>query len=151
MAATVHQLRPVFDDPIPQARPEFACRKKSKRCLRTECIVSALLITFLAMFVTWTSSAIVRAGYDLVQARSELTKIEKQNELLRLEMAQLKSHSRIQHIAENKLGMVKPAVVFVATKKERSSTPDSERRNDQFARKGITLVGSGRAEAKSLQ
>lgn len=50
-----------------------------------------MVVGILAMFVTWGSSAIVKAGYELVQARACLTKMEKQNELLRLEMAQLKS------------------------------------------------------------
>ena len=151
MAAAVRQLRPVFDDPMPVQRQVSLYKKKAKRCLRTECIVSALLITFLAMFVTWSSASIVKSGYELVQARAELTKVEKKNELLRLEMAQLTSQARIQELAIGKLGMVVPQTVFVASKKERVNTPDSERKEQQFARRGITLVGSGRVEAKSVR
>lgn len=62
---------------------------KPRRCLRTECVISAVVLGLLAMFVTWGSSSIVKAGYELVQTRACLTKAEKQNELLRMEMARV--------------------------------------------------------------
>jgi hypothetical protein len=89
---------------------------KPRRCLRTECLVSTILVGILALSVTWGSSAIVNAGYDLVQSRACLAAIEKQNEVLRLEMAQLKSPHRIQNIAVGQLGMINPETVYMGDK-----------------------------------
>ena len=87
---------------------------KTHYCLRTECLQSAILIGVLALFVTWGSSAIVNSGYELVQARACLIKMEAENELLRLELAQLKSLERIREIAVGQLGLVRPNVVYMA-------------------------------------
>lgn len=129
-------------------RTERKQTEKPRNCLRTECMVSALLIGLLAMFVTWGSSAIVKAGYELVQARACLTKLEKDNELLRLEMAKLKSHQRIQEIAVKQLGMIKPQTVYIAAKE---SKPARENKNEQVATRGTILFGNGRAEAHQAQ
>jgi cell division protein FtsB len=88
---------------------------KTHYCLRTECLLSAILIGVLALFVTWGSSAIVKSGYELVQSRASLIKIEAENELLRLELAQLKSPERIREIAVGQLGLVRPNVVYMAS------------------------------------
>ncbi len=87
---------------------------KTHYCLRTECLLSAILIGVLALFVTWGSSAIVKSGYELVQSRASLIKMEAENELLRLELAQLKSPERIRKIAVGQLGLVRPNVVYMA-------------------------------------
>ena len=78
--------------------------------------VVPILVSLLAMFVTWGSSAIVNAGYELVESRACLSKIESQNEILRLETAQLKSPQRIQDIAVGQLGMVNPETVYIRDK-----------------------------------
>lgn len=132
----------LLNEKVERKQPE-----KSRGCLRTECVVSALLIGMLAMFVTWGSSAIVKAGYELVQSRACLTKLEKQNELLRLEMAKLKSHQRIQEIAVKQLGMIKPQTVYVAAKETK---PDKETKTVQVATRGV-LFGNARAEAHQAQ
>lgn len=133
----------LLNDRLERNQPE-----KSRNCLRTECVVSAVLIGMLAMFVTWGSSAIVKAGYELVQARACLTKLEKQNELLRLEMAQMKSHQRIQEIAVRQLGMIKPQAVYVASKDPK---PVKETKNEKVAARGTVLFGNARAEAHQAQ
>ena len=124
---------------------------KPRRCLRTECIVSALLVGSLAMFVTWGSSSIVKAGYELVQARACLTKLEKQNELLRLEMARLKSPQRIQEIAVGQLGMIKPQSVYVANKEPKAVKVVKEGALETVASRGTVIFGNGRAEAHQAQ
>jgi hypothetical protein len=58
----------------------------------------------------------VNAGYELVESRASLAKIESQNEILRLETAQLKSPQRIQDIAVGQLGMVNPKTVYICDK-----------------------------------
>lgn len=123
---------------------------KPHRCLRTECLASALLVGLLAMFVTWGSSAIVKAGYDLVQARACLTKVEKENELLRLEMARLKSPQRIQGIAAGQLGMVKPQKVYVAARAAAPAPADEGSAELASAQRPV-LFGNARAEAHNIR
>ena len=95
-------------------KKERVITDKTHYCLRTECLLSAILIGVLALFVTWGSSAIVKSGYELVQSRASLITIEAENELLRLELAQLKSPERIREIAVGQLGLVSPNVVYMA-------------------------------------
>ena len=95
-------------------KKERVITDKSHYCLRTECLLSAILIGVLALFVTWGSSAIVKSGYELVQSRASLITIEAENELLRLELAQLKSPERIKEIAVGQLGLVSPNMVYMA-------------------------------------
>ena len=124
---------------------------KPRRCLRTECLVSAMVVGILAMFVTWGSSAIVKAGYELVQARACLTKMEKQNELLRLEMAQLKSPQRIQKIAVGQLGMIKPQTVYMAAKEASGKKPAKDGGLETVAMQHSVLFGNARAEAHKIR
>ena len=124
---------------------------KPRRCLRTECVVSAVVIGLLAMFVTWGSSSIVKAGYELVQARACLTQVEKQNELLRLEMARLKSPQRIQKIAVGQLGMIKPQTVYMAAKEASGKKPAKDGGLETVAMQHSVLFGNARAEAHKIR
>ena len=130
-------------------KKERVITDKSHYCLRTECLLSAILIGVLALFVTWGSSSIVKAGYELVQTRACLTKAEKQNELLRMEMARLKSPQRIQEIAVNQLGMIKPQAVYIVAKETnvaKAARPVKAKEETVAARSSI-LFGNARAEA----
>lgn len=101
----------------PLLKKQSRCSKlRSHLCLRTEYLLSSILIGLLAMTVTLGSSAIVNAGYELVETRDSLAKIKSQNEILRLETAQLKSPQRIQAIAVGQLGMVNPETVYIRDK-----------------------------------
>lgn len=48
------------------------------------------------------------AGYELVSMQREMVRLTRDNEELSLEVAELKSPTRIQQIAQDKLGMVLP-------------------------------------------
>lgn len=48
------------------------------------------------------------AGYELVSMQREMVQLTRDNEELSLEVAELKSPTRIQQIAQDKLGMVLP-------------------------------------------
>lgn len=133
--------------PLLPEKTERCSLVKPRRCLRTECVVSAVIIGLLAMFVTWGSSSIVRAGYDLVQARASLSKVEKQNEILRLEMARLKSPQRIQAIAIGQLGMIKPQAVYIVAKQPPNNKPVNGGAAETVAARSSILFGNSRAEA----
>jgi cell division protein FtsB len=139
-----------FKEPLLPEKTERCSLAKPHRCLRTEYLVSAVLVGLLAMFVTWGSSSIVKSGYELVQARACLTKMEKQNELLRLEMAQMKSPLRIQNIAVGQLGMIKPQMVYVATK-DSSVKPSTDGASETVAARRSVLFGNSRAEAHNIR
>lgn len=136
-----------YKEPLLPENGERCSLSKPHRCLRTECLVSAVIVGLLAMTVTWGSSAIVKAGYELVQARASLTRVEKENELLRLEMAQLKSPKRIQTIAAEKLGMIKPQAVYIAGKEPGAGKSNKVGTSETVAVRSSLLFGNARAEA----
>lgn len=136
---------------LPEKNERLAVRKKPC-CLRTECLLSAILIGLLALFVTWGSSAIVNAGYELVQARACLNRAEKENELLRLELAQLKSPQRVREIAVNELGLRQPNTVYMAAKPSGTGgIVASDQDENQTASRRTFLFGNSRAEAHNLR
>ncbi|MHC1762348.1 MAG: cell division protein FtsL [Negativicutes bacterium] len=120
---------------------------KTHRCLRTDCLVSAIILGLLALFATWGSSAIVQAGYELVQARASLTRLEKQNELLHLDLVRLKAPQRIQAIALGELGLVKPPAVYMAAKTSPGGKAGQEEKQELIAGQRSILFGDSRAEA----
>ena len=139
--------------PLLPEKHERVVAKKKPCCLRTECLLSAIVIGLLALFVTWGSSAIVNAGYDLVQARACLNRAEKDNEILRLELAQLKSPQRIREIAVNELGLRQPNAVYMAAAKPSESGGLAARNQDEYlaASRRTFLFGNSRAEAHNLR
>lgn len=51
---------------------------------------------------------VIRAGYDLGERSQELRALEQQNRKLRLELSLLKNPERIERLARDKLGLVRP-------------------------------------------
>lgn len=54
------------------------------------------------------SAVNTKIGYTVVDMQKEVVQLSKQNDELRLNVAELKSPTRIQQIAQDKLGMVLP-------------------------------------------
>jgi cell division protein FtsL len=66
---------------------------------------------------------VIRAGYELSERTDELRGLEQQNRKLRLELSLLRSPERIERLARDKLGLVRPdpehiRVVRVSTSTE---------------------------------
>lgn len=137
--------------PLLPEKKQRICVAKSHVCLRAECLLSAILVGLLAMIVTWGSSSIVDAGYELVQARGCLSKVEKQNEVLRLEMARLKSPQRVQEIAVGQLGMINPQNVYVAVKVPSVKIPVAAGNTETVMAQHSILFGNSKAEAHTIQ
>jgi cell division protein FtsL len=95
--------------------------------LRAKCLTTVILIAIVAIFVTVRSEAIIRAGYDLVQIKSQALSLQRENELLRLDIAKLKSPQRIQYIATAELGMVMPQSVYRVESTPKSMQPNTEK------------------------
>ena len=101
-------IAPVVKQPIP---PNVR--------LRSKCFTLIVIAVVMGMFAAVQSAAVARAGYGLVQAKADVAKAEKENELLRLEVARLKSPQRIETIAVQHLGMVQPKKAYYAAAAER--------------------------------
>lgn len=100
----------------PILKPSAVKTAKINKKLRIECFILVLVISVLAMFTTFRSEVMVSDGYALVQMKSEALRLEKENERLKLEIAQMKSPQRIKEAAIANLGMVMPEEVYFATK-----------------------------------
>ena len=84
--------------------------RRTKKGKKTVFLLS-LLITVLVcslIFFVWARLQITYLGYQISQANSEHTKLFKLNKQMKLEVASLKSLSRIENIAKNQLGLVNP-------------------------------------------
>lgn len=101
------QQRPALTVAVAQPRPYPSLRKQFLQLI--------MLAAALAMLITVHSAMMVRAGYDLVEMKATAAKLEKENDLLRLEIAKLKSPQRIQQIATGQLGMVTPHTAYYST------------------------------------
>jgi len=110
-----------------EAPPVIKSLPKLDIALRARCLVTVILVAVIAMFATVRSEAIIRAGYDLVQMKSQAISMQRENELLRLDIAKLKSPQRIQYIATAELGMVVPQKVYCADNIPKSVQPNTEK------------------------
>ncbi|GMA99705.1 cell division protein FtsL [Pelosinus sp. IPA-1] len=95
--------------------------------LRVKCLTTVMIVAVAAFFLTVSSEAIIRSGYELVKMKSQVVKLEKENELLQLDIAKLRSPQRIQTIATSELGMVMPQSIYRATASESSSKLNAEK------------------------
>ena len=87
-------------------------RPKLDHLLRSRCRVAFLVIAILAMLVVVRSGISASRGYMLVATQSQAEAVEQENERLRIEIAKLKSPSRIKQIAEDELGMAVPKKMY---------------------------------------
>lgn len=110
--------------------------------LRVKCLITVLLIAAVAVVVTVRSESIVRAGYELVQLKSQALNVQKENELLRLEIAKLKSPQRIQKIATVELGMVMPQNVYYAESLPQSTQSTSPKDKNMVSKATDKLTAS---------
>ena len=95
--------------PPPKRRPTLNTH------LRSRCFLLLALICVMAMAVTIRSGITASRGYDLVKVQQQAEALEKENEHLRIEIAQMKSPERVRRIATEKLGMSTPKTVYFAT------------------------------------
>jgi cell division protein FtsL len=119
--------------------------------LRARCLTLAVVIAVMAMFATVQSEAIISAGYDLVKTKAQIAKIEKENELLRLDIAKLKSPERIKTIATKDLGMVVPQTVYCAENAGKPSGDNAAKEEKSVAGKSVDTMKVSKAEANKTR
>jgi cell division protein FtsL len=61
-----------------------------------------------SLFYVWSHHQIISLGYEISQASGEEQQLLEENKKLRLELAALKAPSRIERMAQQKLGFVTP-------------------------------------------
>jgi cell division protein FtsL len=129
-----------------QVKPKVAVASpRPDHSLRRKCLQLIFLVAAVAMIITVQIEVMVRSGYDLVQLKAQTAKLEKENELLRLDIAKLKSPQRIQQIATRDLGMVLPHNTYYAAAPAKSG---EEKAVSQVA-KGMLNIS--KAEASKRQ
>ena len=72
----------------------------------TVCMILLLMLSFLLFL--WVRLYIFDIGYQISSAHAVHEKLVEENAQLRIERASLRVPSRIEHIAQQKLGMVLP-------------------------------------------
>ncbi len=102
-------------EPAPAQAPVVVAAPRPYPSMRKQFLQLILLAAALAMLITVHSEMMVRTGYSLVEMKAQAAKLERDNDLLRLEIAKLKSPQRIQQIATSQLGMVTPQTAYYAT------------------------------------
>ncbi|MDF2928039.1 septum formation initiator family protein [Anaerospora sp.] len=136
----------VQDEIVVPSLPTKSTPKVNKN-LRSKCLILAATLAVMAMAVTLQSEYIVRSGYNLVQLKAQAAKLEKENELLRLDIAKLKSPQRIQQIATSQLGMVMPQTVLYASSIGQSSPEVASGQSKTITDKVVGIFKAGTAEA----
>lgn len=131
------------------ASPAPKIVQKADKQLRVKCLLLVSMAMLIAVVTTMQSAAIVQAGYDLVKVKSQVAKMEKENELLRLDIAKLKSPQRIEAIAIKEFGMVIPKNAYFAAAPaltaEQSLTVPAQ--PDGIAEKMLSAIKVHKAEA----
>ena len=81
-----------------------------------EILPAALVVALLAIVgvIHVTSRVmVVRRGYELSKLDAQTTDLTRENDQLRLELATLKSPSRLESMARSKMGLVPPGATSV--------------------------------------
>jgi cell division protein FtsL len=71
-------------------------------------IVPMLLLILSSLFFVWSRIQVIQLGYEISLALKQGRALDEGNKRLRLEIATLKSYSRIEKIAVEDLGLSKP-------------------------------------------
>ena len=69
-------------------------------------IVAAMV--FCTLLFVWSRLEVVQMGYELSQTNQVYENLVKESQCLRVELASLKSPSRIDKIAKDRLGLINP-------------------------------------------
>ena len=78
-----------------------------KQDIKNYLLIVATLVFFTLLFV-WSRLEILQTGYALSQANQVYETLVKESQCLRVEVASLKSPSRIEKLAKEKLGLINP-------------------------------------------
>ncbi|MCX7780027.1 MAG: cell division protein FtsL [Negativicutes bacterium] len=132
--------------PAPAPAPRTILRARPEP--RLKCLITIAVIAVMAMLVTLQSASIVKAGYELVQIKAQMAKMEKENEQLRLDIAKMKSPQRIQAIATQELGMIVPKTVYHASTAAVSAAEGVQSKVTTASRTNLFAVNKAEASVR---
>ena len=71
-------------------------------------LFSLIILIAASLFYTWSRVEVVKIGYEIFKANSEMRRLDQENKELILEIATLKSPKRIERIAREELKLLPP-------------------------------------------
>jgi cell division protein FtsL len=83
-------------------------RSRPRRSNLLVFVVPLLLLILSSLFFVWSRIQVIQLGYEISQALKQGRTLDEGNKRLKLEIATLKSYSRIEKIAVEDLGLSKP-------------------------------------------
>jgi cell division protein FtsL len=89
-------------------------------------VLAALVFVSCLLLYVGGKVQIVRLGYQLDALEREKHELERANRSLLIEASSLSSPARIEEIAINRLGMVRPAKENIVIVKKRKDSPNSK-------------------------
>ncbi|ERJ95387.1 cell division protein FtsL [Selenomonas sp. oral taxon 892] len=109
-----YDYEPLVAEPAPQLEEakEPLIRREVNTNLRNCLRALFFLIAFGAMVVTLLGGIGAKNGYTLLDTQQRADQLEQENERLKIEIAQLKSPSRIEAIAVEQLHMQVPQNMY---------------------------------------
>lgn len=109
----------------PQSRPRIKTEPRRKllserrvilnETLRFQCKVLIIVISVLAVLITYRSSMIATRGYELELMQARAASLEAENAQLQISIARLKNPNRVRDIAIRDFGMSVPSQVYFAS------------------------------------
>jgi len=123
-----------FSDMDP--RPEKTRRRRFVQKSPVPALSGLVLVCFLVgVLITYYFSQVLTLGYQITKLEKELTLLRVENNSLDEEIHKLSSLERVEYLAVNKLGMVKPANnnIMVLAVAGRPQTVDAASVNTQVA------------------
>jgi cell division protein FtsL len=97
-------------------RQKVRSRAKKRPKTAFPLFIVIIIFTCSLIFFVWSRLQITYLGYQISQANSEQQQLLKLNKQMKVEVASLRSLSRIENIAKNQLGLISPEphqVVFI--------------------------------------
>lgn len=127
-----------------QHTPAKTFRKQPQCDVRLRARVGLLVcgIAALAIVGAVCSEFVVTTGYSVVKTKSQIMALEKENEQLQLEIAQLKAPQRIQAVATRELGMVTPQNLYCVNPQTAPSAASVEAQDNLWDRVKANLKGA---------
>lgn len=109
-----------------------------------------LIAFLLGLGLTWRYVQVTATGYEIVRMKKELKAMELENQRLEMQLENLQTLERIESVAINKLGMVKPdpqaGVQFVAIE----STEDANPWPSTAGQTGARAMAEGNNDAMNI-
>jgi len=100
--------KPIAVSSAEQAQEAVSPAKGVNRNLVFVALVVALVFIACSLFYVWAHHQVISLGYEISKASQEEQLLDQENKKLRLELAALKSPSRIESMALKELGFRNP-------------------------------------------